>query len=29
VHANAEAKKALATVKKGGKELTEGAKLLR
>ena len=29
VHANAEAKKALATVKKGGKELTEGARLLR
>jgi hypothetical protein len=29
VHAKAEAKKALATVKKGSKELNEGAKLLR
>jgi len=29
VHAKAEAKKALATVKKGAKELNEGAKLLR
>ncbi len=29
VHANAEAKKALRTVKKGSKELKEGAKLLR
>jgi hypothetical protein len=29
VHAKAEARKALATVKKGTKELSEGAKLLR